>query len=62
MLYRLVYEYRDELEWSWEERFQPEYGALRDEVLSAFDAYLNCGAFFSTDAPGQSVRSAITLS
>lgn len=43
MLYRLVYEYRDELEWSWEERFQPDYGALRDEVLAAFDAYLNCG-------------------
>lgn len=40
---RLVYEYRDELEWCWEDRFQPEYGALRDEVLAAFDAYLNCG-------------------
>jgi hypothetical protein len=43
VLYRLVYQYRDELEWCWEERFQPEYGALRDEVLAAFDAYLNCG-------------------
>lgn len=43
VLYRLVYEYRDELEWCWEDRFQPEYGALRDEVLAAFDAYLNCG-------------------
>ena len=43
VLYRLVYEYRDELEWCWEERFQHEYGALRDEVLAAFDAYLNCG-------------------
>jgi len=43
VLYRLVYQYRDELEWCWEERFQSEYGALRDEVLAAFDAYLNCG-------------------
>lgn len=43
VLYRLVYEYRDELEWSWQEQFQHEYGALRDEVLAAFDAYLNCG-------------------
>jgi hypothetical protein len=38
-----VYQYRDELEWGWEERFQHEYGALRNEVLAAFDAYLNCG-------------------
>ncbi|MCB0328966.1 MAG: transposase [Bdellovibrionales bacterium] len=43
VLYRLVYEYRDELEWSWEDRFQSDYGVLRDEVLAAFDAYLNCG-------------------
>jgi hypothetical protein len=43
VLYRLVYQYRDELEWCWEERFQSAYGALRDEVLNAFDAYLNCG-------------------
>jgi hypothetical protein len=27
----------------WEERFQPEYGCLRNEVLKALDAYLNCG-------------------
>lgn len=27
----------------WEERFQATYGVLRDEVLKAFDAYLNCG-------------------
>jgi hypothetical protein len=43
LLYRIVYQYRDELEWCWEDRFQTEYGVLRDEVLSAFDAYLNCG-------------------
>ncbi len=43
VLYRVVYEYRDELEWCWEERFQPKHGVLRAEVLKAFDAYLNCG-------------------
>ena len=43
VLYRLIYQYRDELEWCWEESFQPQYGALRDEVPAALDAYLNCG-------------------
>jgi len=43
VLYRVVYQCRDKLEWRWDERFQHEYGALRDEVLAAFDAYLNCG-------------------
>jgi hypothetical protein len=38
-----VYQYREELEWSWEEQFQSEYGVLRDEVPKALDAYLNCG-------------------
>lgn len=42
-LYRLVYHHRDELSYVWEQRFQPHYGALRDEVLKALDAYLNCG-------------------
>lgn len=42
-LYRLVYHYRDKLAWSWQDMFQPNYGALRDEVLDAFDKYLNCG-------------------
>lgn len=27
----------------WEERFQPTYGVLRDEVLKTFDEYLSCG-------------------
>jgi hypothetical protein len=27
----------------WEERFQPEYGVLRQVVLDTLDAYLNCG-------------------
>jgi len=43
VLYRLVYSLRDDLPLVWEEQFQPEYGGLRDEVLSAFDEYLNCG-------------------
>lgn len=38
-----MYQSRQELEWTWEDRFQPEYGCLRDEVLKALDAYLNCG-------------------
>jgi hypothetical protein len=42
-LYRIVFNYRDKLSWEWEQRFQQEYGALRDEVLEAFDKYLDCG-------------------
>jgi hypothetical protein len=42
-LYRIVYHGRDELPRVWEERFEPTYGALRDEVLETFDEYLNCG-------------------
>ena len=42
-LYRCVYHGRDRLSVVWEERFQSTYGVLRDEVLKAFDAYLNCG-------------------
>jgi hypothetical protein len=42
-LYRLVYHQRDKLELLWEERFQPRYGVLRDEVRKALDSYLNCG-------------------
>ena len=42
-LYRLVYHGRDELVRVWEDRFQPQYGVLRKEVLSTFDEYLNCG-------------------
>ena len=43
VLYKLVYNLRDELPLVWEERFQAQYGVLRDEVLKAFDEYLNCG-------------------
>ena len=42
-LYRLVYNYRDAFERSWEELFEHEYGALRREVLESFDKYLDCG-------------------
>ena len=42
-LYRVVYHGRDELPRVWEERFQETYGVLRDEVLTTFDEYLNCG-------------------
>jgi hypothetical protein len=42
-LYRVIYDGREKLLLVWEERFQETYGRLRDEVLSAFDAYLNCG-------------------
>jgi len=42
-LYRVVYHSRAALEHQWEERFQQKYGALRNEVLSALDSYLNCG-------------------
>ena len=43
VLYQLVYHSRDDLERAWEERFQPTYGVLRDEVLTTFDEYMNCG-------------------
>ena len=43
VLYRLVYHYREELQWRWEELFQTQYGALRDEVLKSLDKYLDCG-------------------
>ena len=42
-LYRLVSSGRDKLPRVWDERFQSAYGCLRDEVLTTFDAYLNCG-------------------
>ncbi len=44
-LYRIVYHNRDELPRVWEDRFQPDYGVLRDEVLETLDAYLDCGIF-----------------
>ena len=39
----MVYHARQELEYVWEERFQQQYGVLRDEVLQVLDEYLNCG-------------------
>ena len=46
-LYRIVYNHREELEYSWEQVFQPKYGALRKEVLKSLDNYLNCGILSS---------------
>ena len=43
LLYRVIYNYREEFERSWEERFQDRYGVLRNEVITAFDRYLSCG-------------------
>ena len=42
-LYQIVSHGRELLPVVWEERFQWQYGVLRDEVLRTFDAYLNCG-------------------
>jgi hypothetical protein len=42
-LYRLVFHYREQFEYCWEEHFSERYGILRDEVLRALDRYLNCG-------------------
>ena len=42
-LYRILYHYREEFEYRYEELFQQQYGFLRTEVLKAFNAYLNCG-------------------
>lgn len=38
-----MYHSRQELEHVWGERFQQQYGVLRDEVLQVLDEYLNCG-------------------
>ena len=42
-LYRLVYHYKEEFQYRYEEVFQQQYGFLREEVLESFDAFLNCG-------------------
>ena len=42
-LYRLVYHYREQLEYCWDDCFAATYGQLRQEVLESFDRYLNCG-------------------
>jgi hypothetical protein len=41
VLYQIVHHSRDDLQFQWEERFQHQYGCLRDEVLKTFDEYLN---------------------
>jgi hypothetical protein len=42
-LYSLVYNYHEELQYVWEDRFQSEYGMYRAEVEQAFLDYLDCG-------------------
>lgn len=42
-LYRLIYNYREEFEYRYEELFQERYGFLKSHVLESFDSYLNCG-------------------
>ena len=42
-LFRLVFHYREQFEYFWDELFAERYGFLRPEVLEAFDGYLNCG-------------------
>lgn len=42
-LYRIVYNYHEELSYVWGDRFQSEYGVYRDEVCEAFLDYLDCG-------------------
>lgn len=43
VLYRLVYHYRENLEYLWELEFEERYGVLRAEALKSFERYLNCG-------------------
>lgn len=42
-LYQIIYNYREEFEFRYEELFQERSGFLRRNVLDSFDAYLNCG-------------------
>lgn len=42
-LYRIVASTYEKLTQCWEELFQPQYGVLRDEVVDAFKAFLECG-------------------
>ena len=43
VLYQIVHHSRDDLQFQCEERFQHQYGCLRDEVVKTYDEYLNCG-------------------
>ncbi len=42
-LYRIIGSGHEELQRVWEELFQHNYGALRDEVVESFERYLECG-------------------
>ena len=42
-LYRIIYHYGAEFEYSYEELFEERYGFLRREVVDGFARFLNCG-------------------
>ena len=42
-LYRVVFNHHENLEQTWEERFQATYGCFRSEVREAFYKFLDCG-------------------
>ena len=42
-LYQIVFHGHEELQQTWEARFQHRYGYLRQEVCKTFTEYLNCG-------------------
>jgi hypothetical protein len=42
-LYQIISGVHEALAQSWEEAFESEYGALRKEVVKAFESYLSCG-------------------
>lgn len=43
VLYQIIYEYREEFEFCWSERFEQTYGYLRNDIPRAFDRFLDCG-------------------
>ncbi len=42
-LHRLIYLYHEELALRWDELFRESHGVLRDQVVEAFERYLQCG-------------------
>ena len=42
----MVYHNLEELKYTWEDRFQSEYGVFRSEVNKAFRDFLNCGILY----------------
>lgn len=42
-LYRVIYQYHEELAYVWDDVFRERYGCLRDIVIESFQRYLSCG-------------------